>query len=68
MFRVVPRIHSFVLGHEMVFVVVAPIEPLATQWAAQVELALTLLAVAHQVVHLGVHAAAFWAHKSANRT
>ena len=56
------------LGHEMVFVVVAPIEPLATQWAAQVELALTLLAVAHQVVHLGVHAAAFWAHKSANRT
>jgi len=54
------------LGHQMVFVVVAAIEPLATQRAAQVELALTLLPVAHQVVHFGVHAAAFRTHKSAN--
>lgn len=54
------------LGDQMVLVVVAAIEPLPTQRAAQVELALTLLAVAKQVVHLGVHAAAFRTHKFAN--
>ena len=57
-------VQSLVFWGEMILVVVTAVKPHTTHRAAQIELSLTLPAVANQVVHFGVRLVALHTHKS----